>query len=233
MRLQESQGWKVRVPASKQKGADKEATVYERLREDILFCRIPPGAQIFEQDLANRFGTSKSPVREALLRLRQQGLVNVKARSGYRVTPMSVTQVNEMYEMRVMYETTCAALAIAHAGDEELERLDAFRGPPDCGDISDWTVLNRNFHMELAAVCGNHELARTAADFIAQFARFTHVSLSRMRRLRVDKFAEDHAAIISAIRDRDRRRAQAVLRTHIEASRRRIIDALASPPIIP
>jgi len=219
----------VRASAN-QNGPD--ATVYDRLRDDILFCRIPPGAQIFEQDLANRFGTSKSPVREALLRLRQQGLVTVKARSGYRVTPMSVTQVNEMYEMRAMYETTCAALAIEHAGETDLDRLEAFRTPPECADIAGWTALNRNFHMELAAICGNQQLARTASEFIAQFARFTYVSMSRMRRLKVAKFADDHAAIIQAIRDRDRRRAQAVLKSHIEASRRRTLDALSGPAIV-
>ena len=220
------------APAAKE-SACADATVYDRLREDILFCRIPPGAQIFEQDLANRFGTSKSPVREALLRLRQQGLVDVKARSGYRVTPMSVTQVNEMYEMRIMYETTCAALAIAHASEEELSRLDVYRMVPDVSDVSEWTAVNRRFHMDLAAICGNGQLARTAAEFIAQFARFTYVSSSRMRRLRVDKLVDDHAAIVMAIRDRDRRRAQSALRTHIEASRRRIIEALSNPPIVP
>lgn len=216
------------------KSTDKDATVYDRLRDDILNCRIPPGAQIFEQDLANRFGMSKSPVREALLRLRQQGLVEVKARSGYRVTPMSVTQVNEMYEMRIMYETTCAALAIAHASEEQIARLDMFRTVPHCTEVADWTAQNRSFHIELASICGNNQLARTAAEFITQFTRFTHVSASRMRQpLRVDKFVDDHAAIIAAIRDRDRRRAQSALKSHIEASRRRILDALSSPPIVP
>ncbi len=223
----------MRRPGTEETETAKNATVYDRLREDILFCRIPPGAQIFEQDLANRFGTSKSPVREALLRLRQQGLVDVKARSGYRVTPMSVTQVNEMYEMRVMYETTCAALAIKHASDEDLARLDAFSTVPECSSVSEWTAVNRNFHMELAAICGNNQLARTASEFISQFARFTHVSSSRMRRLRLDKLVEDHAAIIAAIRDRNGRRAQSALKAHIEASRRRIIDALSSAAIVP
>ena len=209
-------------------------TVYDRLRDEILNCRIPPGAQIFEQDLANRFGISKSPVREALLRLRQQGLVEVKARSGYRVSPMSVTEVNEMYEMRIMYETTCAALAIAHAGEEEIARLEVFRNAPQCTDVAEWTALNRRFHMELAAICGNDRLARTAAEFIDQFTRFTHVSLSRLRQpLRLEKLFEEHAAIVAAIRERDRRRAQSILKSHIETSRRRILDALSGPPVVP
>ena len=220
-------------PATIDKQAGDNATVYERLRDDILNCRLPPGAQIFEQDLANRFGISKSPVREALLRLRQQGLVQVKARSGYRVTPMSLTEVNEMYEMRIMYETTCAALAIAHASDEAIARLEALTGPTECNDLSQWTAQNRSFHMELAAICGNNKLARTASEFISQFTRFTHVSAGRMRHLRVDKFVDDHSAIAHAIRERDRRRAQSVLKSHIEASRRRILDALSSPAIVP
>lgn len=223
----------MKSPAKSKTDPDRDASIYHRLREDILFCRIPPGAQIFEQDLANRFGISKSPVREALLRLRQQGLVEVKARSGYRVTPVSVTKVNDMYEMRVMYETTCAALAIAHASDEDLDRLDEFRSAPECSDVSEWTALNRNFHITLASICGNDQLARTAIEFVTQFARFTYLSSSKMRRFRVDNFVDDHVAIIAALRDRDRRRAQSVLKAHIEASRRRILHALASPPIVP
>ena len=226
-------GTQLRRPSTT-KGIGKNATVYDRLRDEILNCRIPPGAQIFEQDLANRFGMSKSPVREALLRLRQQGLVEVKARSGYRVSPMSVTEVNEMYEMRIMYETTCAALAIAHASEEEIGRLDVLRTAPKCNDIADWTALNRRFHMELAGICGNNRLARTATEFIDQFTRFTHVSLSRLRQpLRLDKLFDEHAAIVAAIRERDRRRAQSILKSHIETSRRRIIDALSDTPIFP
>jgi DNA-binding GntR family transcriptional regulator len=227
-------GAKLRRPATTTKSTGKNATVYDRLRDEILNCRIPPGAQIFEQDLANRFGMSKSPVREALLRLRQQGLVEVKARSGYRVSPMSVAEVNEMYEMRIMYETTCAALAVAHASDEAIARLDMFRTAPKSNDVTDWTAMNRRFHMELAGICGNNRLARTAAEFIDQFTRFTHVSMSRLRQpLRLDKLLDEHAAVVVAIRDRDRRRAQSILKGHIETSRRRILDALSSPPIVP
>lgn len=207
---------------------DKYAHVYEALRDEILSCRIPPGGQIFEQELADRFGVSRAPVREALLRLRQDGLVDVKARSGYRVTAMSVDMVNQMYEMRIMYETTCAALAVEHAGEEDIARLDVFRTLPKCADVAAWAAVNRRFHMELAGICGNSRLAATAAEFIAQFARFTHVSASRLRQpLRLEKFVDEHAAIAAAIRGRDRRRAQAILRRHIEDSRRRIIDALS------
>jgi DNA-binding GntR family transcriptional regulator len=212
----------------------KNATVYDRLRDEILNCRLAPGSQIFEQDLANRFGMSKSPVREALLRLRQEGLVEVKARSGYRISPISISQVNEMYEMRIMYETTCASLAVTHASEADIARLDAFETMAACTDIAGWTAMNRQFHMELAGICGNGRLARTAAEFIDQFTRFTHVSASRLRQpLRLGQFVGEHTAIVAAIRDRDRRRAQTILRNHIEASRRRILDALENPPIVP
>jgi GntR family transcriptional regulator, rspAB operon transcriptional repressor len=212
----------------------KNAAVYDRLLDEILSCRLPPGSQIFEQDLANRFGMSKSPVREALQRLRQQGLVDVKARSGYRVSPISLTQVNEMYDMRFMYESTCALLAIAHASEADIARLDAFHSAPMYTSITKWTALNRRFHMELAGICGNNRLAETAAEFIAQFDRFTHVGVSRLAQpLRLDGFVEEHAAIVEAIRKRDRRRVQSILKSHIESSRRRALEVFSHPPIVP
>ncbi|EJW12280.1 Transcriptional regulator, GntR family [Rhodovulum sp. PH10] len=210
----------------------KTATVYQALRVEILDCRLAPGVQIFEQDLAERFGVSKSPVREALLRLCQEDLVEVKARSGYRVAPISASQVNEMYEMRIMYETTCASLAVAHASDDDLRRLEACRVPAVDADIDAWIVANRRFHMALASLCGNGRLGRTAAEFIDQFTRFTRVSATRLRRtLPLEPLVDEHEQVLAALLARDAARAREVLAAHIDSARSRILDALSCQSI--
>jgi DNA-binding GntR family transcriptional regulator len=73
-------------------------SVLDQLRRDILSCELPPGVAIYEQELARRFGVSKSPVREALLRLQEHNLVEVRSRSGCGVRPISIIEAEEMYE---------------------------------------------------------------------------------------------------------------------------------------
>ena len=99
--------------------------VYARLRDAILSCALAPGAQIHEQALAAQYKVSKSPIRDALLRLQEQSLVEVLPRRGYRVRPISVADAVEMYEMRELLERACVARAIDHASDAQLRALDA------------------------------------------------------------------------------------------------------------
>ena len=72
--------------------------VFDHLRKEIMSCELKPGTKIFEQNLAERFQVSKSPVRDALQRLQEQGLIDVIPRKGYRIRPISVTDAIELYE---------------------------------------------------------------------------------------------------------------------------------------
>ena len=76
------------------------SSIYEQLRRDIVTCELPPGSAVYEQELAQRFGISKSPVRDALLRLQEQRLVEVRARSGYRIKSVSVAEAGEIWLKR-------------------------------------------------------------------------------------------------------------------------------------
>ena len=89
--------------------------VYDKIRADILTCVFAPGVQLQENDLAERYAVSKSPVRDALLRLQEQGLIEVLPRKGYRVRPISVSDARELYEVRIMLEKACAKRAIETA----------------------------------------------------------------------------------------------------------------------
>ena len=101
--------------------------VHERMRAEILACMLKPGSLVQENDLALRYGVSKSPVRDAFLRLAQQGLVDVLPRKGYRIKPISVADAAEMYEMRLLLERACIDRAVDEAPDATLAALDAFR----------------------------------------------------------------------------------------------------------
>jgi DNA-binding GntR family transcriptional regulator len=207
--------------------------VYKTIRNEIITCELLPGSTIYEQELAQRFGTSKSPVRDALLRLQEQNLVEVRARSGYRIRPISIKYACEVYEMRYLYEEACAARAITHATDEQIDSLRRHLTDQAYMDIREWIALNRRFHSALADICGNSLLTEVANQLNDQVDRFTFVSLGRLRQpTNFVHLNKQHAEIVAALQARDKRRALSILRSHIEKSRKRTLQALTNSAIL-
>jgi DNA-binding GntR family transcriptional regulator len=202
-------------------------SIFSELRRQILNCEFAPGEAIFEQKLAASFGVSKSPIREALLRLQEQNLVEVRPRSGYRVRLISATEVNEMYEMRLLYERACVKAAIARASDQDIDKLARHLTTDAHMFAFDWIGLNRAFHAELALISGNSLLASATNKLTDQFDRFTRLSVTRLPQpVDFSRFNNEHAAIVASIRSRNKKAAIALVRTHIEASRQRTIQTL-------
>jgi len=215
-------------------GNSRPIPVYDRIREEILSCSLPPGSRIHEQALAKRHLVSKSPIRDALLRLQEQNLVEVLPRKGYRVLPISAADAAELYQMRLLYEQACVAGAIEHAADVQLAELDAFRRPPSRKSLPAWIRYNRDFHIGIARLCGNSRLARAAIGVIEQFDRLTYVGVRGLDKVPgLQGFVAEHAGIIDAMKQRDKRRARALVREHIESSRKRTLEAIANPVIVP
>ena len=104
--------------------------VYESLRADILTCRLAPGDDMREQELAERYAVSRQPVREALLRLEREHLVTVQPRQGYRVNPISLSDARDLLRFRLALEPACVAEAIENAADDVLKALDEFGASP-------------------------------------------------------------------------------------------------------
>jgi GntR family transcriptional regulator, rspAB operon transcriptional repressor len=213
---------------------DEPLTVFEQLRRSILTCELPPGAAIYEQELAQQFGVSKSPIREALLRLQEQKLVEVRARSGYRIKPVSITDANEIYEMRQMYERACVVRAIEKATDRQIDDLETHLTGNVHVSVSEWMAMNRHFHSAIANICGNALLAEAAMQLNDQVDRFTFVSLGRLPQPgNFDHLDKQHRRIVDAMKARDKTAALSVLRSHIEKSRLRTLQALTNGKIGP
>lgn len=221
-------------PAEKDDGflQPMRSNVYRHLREELLSCALKPGAMLQERELAQRFEVSKSPVRDALLKLEEQGLIEVLPRRGYRVRQIDVRDARDMYELRLLLERECVRLMIDRAEDDVVAALEEFRNPPEGSSLLDWIAYNRAFHSAIAIGCGNRRLARIACDCIDQFDRLTHMSVSQGERPDLQIYAREHGAIIDAIRERNRRRATALVREHLEGSRRRVLTALQRMPVI-
>ncbi|HEX6979470.1 MAG TPA: GntR family transcriptional regulator [Alphaproteobacteria bacterium] len=208
--------------------------VYGRLKEAVLSCALQPGSKIYEQELALYYKVSKSPIRDALVRLQAEGLVEVLPRKGYRVAPISVADAIELYEMRLILERACVERACRFASDADIESLERFRRGPTRNERTVWLDYNRAFHMAIASICGSRRLARATIDVIRIFDRLTCVSVSRFEGGQaLQRFVREHCALIDAIKRRDSRRASALVRSHIESSRKRMLEAISSLAIVP
>lgn len=207
-------------------------SVYQRLRSDVLSCELRPGQLLQERDLVGQFAVSKSPIRDALLKLEEQGLIEVLPRKGYRVRRIDISDVRDMYGLRQILERECIALLIETAPDNVLEGLEAFRTGPPSPDLATWIDYNRAFHTYIAVNCGNARLARIAQETIEQFDRLTYVSVTSSDDLSLDLFVREHGEIIDAIRASNKRLAVARARDHIQSSRKRVLDSLQHASII-
>ncbi|MBT5941154.1 MAG: GntR family transcriptional regulator [Rhodospirillaceae bacterium] len=206
--------------------------VYEKIRADILTCVLAPGSRVFENDLAQRYNVSKSPVRDALLRLQEQGLIDVLPRKGYLIRPISIGDAHDLYEMRLLLEKSCIRRACDEASDEELASLDKFRSVEN-GDLAHWVTYNRDFHRRIAELSGNARMAKMAQEVIDQFDRLTFVGVSAApSAAAAEKFVTEHCEIIDALQAHDRSTVTSLINKHISKSQKQLFAVLENPPIV-
>jgi GntR family transcriptional regulator, rspAB operon transcriptional repressor len=199
--------------------------IYSSLRNEILTCALAPGSELREQELATRFGVSKSPVREALLQLEREKLVTVMPRQGYRVAPISLSDAHDMFGFRQVLELACIAEAARNANEAQLRdmnRYREFRGD----DPNAFIEYNRDFHCALAKASGNARMARASCDLIEEMDRLVRVSVNAVRGRDPQKLVEEHGAIIDAVQARDTKAAVNLLKNHIRSGEKRLVTAL-------
>ena len=203
--------------------------VYDALRLDILACRLAPGLEIWEQDLATRYGVSRQPVREALMRLEVEQLVTVRPRQGYQINRVSISDARDLFGFRLALEPACAAAAAESASHDVLASLDRFR---NFEPGADFIAYNREFHVAMAEASGNRRMTATARDLIDQADRLVRVSIADIRGRDPSQLVAEHAAIIDALQVRDGRRAARLIRDHVTRAQKRVLSALSRSAIM-
>jgi DNA-binding GntR family transcriptional regulator len=201
--------------------------VYEELRADIMSCRLAPGSEIREGELALRFGISKSPVRDALMHLQREGLVITLPRQGYRVASISLSDVEDMFHLRAALERACMERIVRHASDEQLRTLDRFRrfvpGEWEGGFVS----YNRAFHRSLAELARNARMRDHLTDLIDQMERAVLVSVSNVKKGDPQSVVREHGELIDALQARQTRKAERIAERHIAAAGKRVSQAIS------
>jgi DNA-binding GntR family transcriptional regulator len=195
------------------------ARVQEELREAILAGSLPPGARLRAEPLAERLRTSRTPVREALILLAREGLVDIEPRRGAIVRSFDAADLADLYDVRALVEPHAARRAATRIGRDELTRLAAIcdeaetRGAADDEAVEDQVALNEEFHRIVVTAAGSPRLEaalRAVAGIPRAFrAAFWHDDAQREQSL----FC--HRQIVHALERRQPRLAEAVMRMHI------------------
>lgn len=207
--------------------------VYEKLREDILSCALSPGEEFREIELADKFGVSKSPIRDALQRLELEGLIEISPRRGHRVAPISVSDAEDMLDMREILEAGALRTIALRASDQTLADLDRFR-EANVRDLPSFAEYNRNFHMGLSEASGNRRLANSMAQLMENYDRLCIVSLTSTRDQAggMEGALAEHNQIIDALQARNAAAAVRASARHLKQSRSSIMKGLENRPIV-
>jgi DNA-binding GntR family transcriptional regulator len=195
---------------------------YERLRHDIIFGTLKPAEKLRLDRLKQGYGASVSTIREALSRLTSEGLVRAEDQRGFRVAPMSDTDLREIADLRILVE--CHALKQSiEAGNTEWEgaivsahhKLHRMEQRMEAGDTSvreTWKQYDWEFHQSLILACGSQTLLEMHGLVFDKYLRY------QMRRLtfRGATAATEHRHLLDAALERNVPQAQAILRKHID-----------------
>ena len=198
--------------------------VYETLRQRVLRRDPGPGAKLSLHELATELGVSRSPVHHALTRLVSEGLLTVKARRGYYVTPVTPSTVGDGYDVRLALELHAAERTV---GQVEPVRLRRFRQLMEESEAAisqeEWDAANAAFHEFQIDLARNGMLSHVYRELSVNLM----MQVIRGGRLEGGEYlAREHRAIVDAFDASDLPAAQAAIRTHIDSGRRIALDAI-------
>jgi DNA-binding GntR family transcriptional regulator len=197
--------------------------VYQNLKDEICDFRLLPGDRFTENQLAERYAVSRTPIREALYQLKREGFVEVAFRSGWTILPFDFARFDELYDLRIMLES---------AAVERLCRNGAAAGLADLREI--WSVptatreadprimadLDEAFHNRLVAAAGNTELTRVHGDITAKIRIVRRLDFLKPNRIAATY--EEHAKLLQMLLRGRSEEALIMLRAHITESKQEV-----------
>jgi DNA-binding GntR family transcriptional regulator len=192
--------------------------VHEALRQRILALALAPGQRLSEQDLATEFGLSRTPVHEAVQRLTDEGLVEVRPRSGTFVARIPVHELEEAMLVRTALELALLERCAAAMPPDGLARLDAVldeqRRCAQADDQGGFHRADEGFHAALAELAGMPGVWRTIVQAKTQVDRFRRLTLPLQGRMQ--EVIAEHAAVVDALRTSNAAEATAAMRSHLD-----------------
>ena len=195
--------------------------VYAELKGQLHDFRLVPGDRFSEAEIGARLGVSRTPVREALFRLRNEGVLDVESKSGWFVRAIDFGKLEQLYDLRVILETASVArLCSRTEASPELDGLKAVWLVPASERLADGRevgALDEQFHATLVRAAGNAEIARVHWDVTERIRIVRRLDFTRGDR--VEATYGEHGKILRAVIQRKLDAAQLLLRSHIEQSK--------------
>lgn len=197
---------------------------YERLHRDIISCVIAPGAEISEAQLCAQYQLGKAGVRVALTRLSHDGLVRAIPRRGYRVVPVTLKDIHDVFELRLMLEPAAARMAAGRVDTQQLKNYDdicrAGYQPGDAKSTGRYLEANKALHVAIARAAGNARLAGAIEHLLDEMTRLMYLGLGLRH---AQDAPHEHRTLVKALARGDGETAERMCREQIDASRNMVL----------
>ena len=202
--------------------------VFEQIKGMILRGEVAPGRRIIENEVADSMGISRTPVREAVHRLAAEGFVNPLPKGGYAVRGLTVSGVEETFDIRSILESFAASLAANRFTDTELvpleEKIDEFQRCLDANDLSRLAHINTEFHELLYALSRSPRLIKMIDDLRDDIFLLRRLMLNSVDMARLSN--KDHREMIKAMKKRDSGRVEELVKKHILRGKEYVLEQI-------
>jgi DNA-binding GntR family transcriptional regulator len=195
-------------------------TVYSRVKQDIFDFRILPGDRLTETELAETLKVSRTPIRQALHRLEQEGYLKLAFRNGWNVLPFDFDRFEQLYDLRIILELAAVQQICTAEAATDLTALSAVWLVPASERLSDARIVSENdeaFHQGLVIAAGNAEMARVHRDITEKIRIIRRLDFTKGER--VSATYDEHAQLLRLLAHRKAAQAAILLRSHITASK--------------
>ena len=214
-------------PQAELRQSDK---AFETLYRAIVRCEFRPGAIVPEAHFAERYGLTRASARAAVDRLSIIGMLKPLRRQGYVVKPITLRDVNDLFQLRGIIEVAANRLAAGRVDEFSLRRLDRacsqYYQLGDKDSESRFLQANSEFHITVAAATGNYRLVSTLGQILKEMERFLHIGLSY--RNRSQEIHDEHQSLIDALAKGDVAKVEELTLQELTSSKSMILDALMS-----
>jgi len=203
--------------------------ILETIREAILSGALKPGEKVAEPELAERFGISRTPIREAFRQLESEGYLTVIPRKGAVVAELSEREVEEFYAIKSVLEGYAARMAAEKLSDKELERLESINERLEQlaaqGDVKNFFKVHNEFHDLFIKAAGNEKLHELIGQLVRKFTRSRLTSLSIQGRMQIS--VEEHKKLIKAFKDHNGEQADFLVKRTAAIGGKLLIQSIA------
>ncbi|TSE01381.1 GntR family transcriptional regulator [Mesorhizobium intechi] len=195
------------------------------LREAIASGTLKAGTALRQDELAEQFGFSRMPIRDALRQLEAEGIVSIHPTKGAHVARMDGAEIGEIYAVRELLECEALRLSIPALLDGNLDETEQVLDQIDAErNVGRWGVLNRTFHLSLYAACGNQRLLGLIEAHHNAADRYVRILLSNLDHC--TRSQAQHRDLLAACRRRDVKKAVSMLRQHLREGSDTLVNAI-------